>query len=251
MKTIYLSPHFDDAALSCGGLIWEQIQAGRAVEVWTICAGTPRADVQPSDFAAEMHARWQLSPEEVVASRKIEDSAAMEVLGVQARYFDLLDAIYRQQLRTDEYLYTSDEELFGGIHPGDRDNFRQLAIRLANALPDGEICLVAPLTVGNHVDHQLVRVAAEQLSVPISYYPDYPYTRTYHGSIPNLVPEGWERREISISEEGLAAWQDSAGAYISQISTFWKDEADMRKQIEIHSETFNGMTLYEYPYTGR
>jgi hypothetical protein len=61
---------------------------------------------------------------------------------------------------------------------------------------------------------------------------------------------GWEKREISISEEGLAAWQDSAGAYTSQISTFWKNEADMRRQIQIHSQSFNGMTLYEHPDTG-
>ena len=34
MRWIYLSPHFDDAVLSCGGLIWEQTHSGdlRAVQ---------------------------------------------------------------------------------------------------------------------------------------------------------------------------------------------------------------------------
>jgi len=32
-------PHFDDAVLSCGGLIWEQTQKGIPVEIWTVCAG--------------------------------------------------------------------------------------------------------------------------------------------------------------------------------------------------------------------
>ena len=36
---IYLSPHFDDAVLSCGWLIWQQAQAGQRVEIWTVCAG--------------------------------------------------------------------------------------------------------------------------------------------------------------------------------------------------------------------
>jgi hypothetical protein len=35
MRWIYLSPHLDDAALSAGGLIYEQTQAGIQVEIWT------------------------------------------------------------------------------------------------------------------------------------------------------------------------------------------------------------------------
>jgi LmbE family N-acetylglucosaminyl deacetylase len=33
MRWIYLSPHFDDAVLSCGGLIFDQAQAGTPVEI--------------------------------------------------------------------------------------------------------------------------------------------------------------------------------------------------------------------------
>jgi len=39
MRWIYISPHFDDAVLSCGGLIWEQTHKGITVEIWTVCAG--------------------------------------------------------------------------------------------------------------------------------------------------------------------------------------------------------------------
>ena len=39
MHWIYLSPHFDDAVLSCGGMIWEQVHSGETVEIWTLCAG--------------------------------------------------------------------------------------------------------------------------------------------------------------------------------------------------------------------
>ena len=41
MVRIYLSPHLDDAALSCKGSIKQQTQAGERVEVWTVCAGEP------------------------------------------------------------------------------------------------------------------------------------------------------------------------------------------------------------------
>ncbi|MBN2499463.1 MAG: PIG-L family deacetylase, partial [Anaerolineales bacterium] len=57
LKLIYLSPHLDDVALSCGGLVWEQAQAGMAVEVWSVCAGDPPPG-ELSEYARSLHARW-------------------------------------------------------------------------------------------------------------------------------------------------------------------------------------------------
>ena len=48
---VYLSPHLDDAVLSCGGLIHRQVVAGQRPLVVTIFAGTPPVDVELSDFA--------------------------------------------------------------------------------------------------------------------------------------------------------------------------------------------------------
>ena len=57
MRWIYISPHFDDAVLSCGGLIFEQARQGIPVEIWTICAG----DAPPgplSQLAQDCHVQW-------------------------------------------------------------------------------------------------------------------------------------------------------------------------------------------------
>ena len=62
MRWIYLSPHLDDIVLSCGGMVWQQVQAGDVVEIWTIFSG----DAPPgplAGFAQELHARWQTGPE--------------------------------------------------------------------------------------------------------------------------------------------------------------------------------------------
>ena len=81
MRWIYLSPHFDDAVLSCGGLIWEQAKKGKAVEIWTICAG----DAPPgllSPLARECHQLWGVpSPELLVPTRRIENLEAAVTLG--------------------------------------------------------------------------------------------------------------------------------------------------------------------------
>jgi LmbE family N-acetylglucosaminyl deacetylase len=93
---------------------------------------------------------------------------------------------------------------------------------------------VAPLAVGDHVDHQLaqeaVEAVAERSGVRLAYYEDYPYAAdpealaTALGARPALVPE-----TLPLGEADLAAKSDAAAAYASQVTSFWADEADMRQ----------------------
>ena len=242
MDIIYLSPHLDDASFSCGGLIWDQVQAGINVEVWTIFAGYP----PPGEFSlyAQVHHKvWGLTAEEVIDSRRSEDSAAMNILQVKFRYFDFPDAIYRKNPKTGEPMYTSREELFGGVHLGDHALLRRLTTLLVDSLHE-DCLLISPLTVGNHVDHQLVRMVAEMLPIQPLFYPEFPYTQEFSAAIPRLVPVGYERGSVVVSAQGLAAWQASAAAYISQISTFWASEEELGKEIVQHTDQFQGVSLW-------
>jgi LmbE family N-acetylglucosaminyl deacetylase len=83
MPWIYLSPHFDDVALSCGGLVWEQTQIGEMVSIWTVCAGEPPlGDLSP--FAKELHSRWEVG-QNAPNQRKNEDTRSCHRLGVSSR----------------------------------------------------------------------------------------------------------------------------------------------------------------------
>jgi len=57
MDWVFLSPHLDDAVLSCGGFIFELIQKGERVEICTICAGDPPPG-ELSPLAEMLHQRW-------------------------------------------------------------------------------------------------------------------------------------------------------------------------------------------------
>lgn len=243
MRWIYLSPHLDDVAFSCGGLVWEQTQAGDQVEIWSICAGEPPAG-EFSLYAQVHHKVWEVSAEEAIATRQKEDTAACKVLGAKPRYFTVPDAIYRKHPKTGEPMYTSREALFGGVDPGDEPLIRRLTVEIAQGL-SGEFVLVSPLTVGNHVDHQLVRMAAQGLGQQIWYYPDYPYTKEYMDAISSLVPVGYKRAIFPVSNPGLEAWKDSVRQFRSQISTFWESDAELGEELEIHAEKFGGVTLYK------
>jgi LmbE family N-acetylglucosaminyl deacetylase len=243
MVWVYLSPHLDDAALSCGGLIWQQVQAGDPVQVWTVFAGEPPPGPL-SLFAQVLHKRWGFTHECAVAERRREDIRAMQVLGASIQHFAVPDAVYRRHPKTNEVLYHTWDDVINGIAPGEEYLVDRLVIDLARLLP-ASATLMVPLTLGNHIDHLLTRVAAEQLHRPIRYYLDFPYVEEYAGEIPSLVPEGYQRKIHPITARGLAFWQDSVAAYASQLSSFWNDEGEMREAIVRHCEKFGGTTLWE------
>jgi LmbE family N-acetylglucosaminyl deacetylase len=170
---IYLSPHSDDAALSCGGAIARHVAAGRRVLVVTICAAAPSAGALFNALAQENHQSWGVSGAEAMARRLQEDVMAMELLGADYLWLDFLDAMYRMPEH-----YVDDPTLFGAIAPYD-----PLAVRLAATLAAmHDRCpgatLYAPLGVGNHVDHQATYMAAEALALlgrSVAFYEDAPY----------------------------------------------------------------------------
>ena len=126
MNWIYLSPHLDDVAYSCGGLVWSQTSAGDAASIWTVCAGDP-PDTDLSPHAATIHARWDLG-EDVIAKRRLEDIEACRIMGASQRHFYIPDAIYRAGLRSNsdpggierEYYYQERDVLFGPLNPGEK-----------------------------------------------------------------------------------------------------------------------------------
>ncbi len=229
---IFLSPHYDDAVLSCGGILWELAQAGHCVENWTICAGDPPSgDLAP--FAAELHARWQMEAHSV-AARAEEDQAACRAVGATWRYFKLPDCIYRWQADGTPFIHNRDD-LFDTRKPLNPAEVEQVRAWLAENLPAGSR-LVAPLTVGGHIDHRTVRAAAEGLSMRLWYYADYPYVVTEKVNLRTWLGAGWCRRRFAVSPAGVAAWQAGIACYASQISSFWKSLDEMRAAMQAYLE---------------
>jgi len=221
---IYLSPHLDDAVLSCGGRIWQQVQAGERVLVITAFAGDPSPGISLSPFARELHVRWG-SPVDAVARRRDEDLTALAYLGAEVAHWPYPDCIYRRG-PYGRFLYVGEEALWGEVHPADGKLIEGLTSRLA-ALPvkqGGEA--YAPLGVGHHVDHQILRRAADALrrirvGQALTYYEDFPYAEDPQAVQAALAGTKAEIGLVMLSEEALAAKIAAIMCYRSQISTFW------------------------------
>jgi hypothetical protein len=63
---VCLSPHLDDAALSCGGELIMARQAGLRTLVVTVCTAVPPESQSYSALAVEFHAEWGLDHAEAV-----------------------------------------------------------------------------------------------------------------------------------------------------------------------------------------
>ncbi len=112
-----------------------------------------------------------------------------------------------------------------------------------------DVQVVCPLTLGNHVDHQITRWAAEQaakdLDQALLFYADYPYAAQHPEQIIRYQQMGWECVRFDISEEGLEAWFASIAAHRSQISTFWAKDDQMQADIRAYTHLQNGLCLWK------
>lgn len=239
MRWIYLSPHLDDAALSAGGWIYDQTQAGNQVEIWTIMCGYP-ATKDLSIFAQYLHHRWGMSSaRKVVSGRRREDRNAAAILGAKTRHFDFLDCIYRQDANGD-WLYFDifvDPSL-----PGEADLPAKIASAISARLkPDDK--LICQLGIGKHVDHVTVRRAAELLGRPLHYVADIPYLFKFSKQLkPDTV--GMKKKVERVSRAGLRAWKEAVEAYESQILELFNTSKAMRGQFNQYFSKYGGMTFW-------
>jgi LmbE family N-acetylglucosaminyl deacetylase len=243
---LYLAPHLDDVVLSCGAQVFQRTQAGERILIVTVMAGSPAQAEQgrASAYIASLHARWELAGD-AAAERRAEDIAACGILGADYRHLEVPDCIYRFDPSSGAPLYTSDDDIFGNIHPAEEALAAEIAASLRALPPAAQV--VAPLGVGHHVDHLLVRAAAEQVwPAGLWYYEDYPYTEK-PGYLTRVLGDdlrAWRPAVQEITPEGLRAKYDAIWAYRSQISTFFKSREEMEAQVRGYSERLGGERLW-------
>ncbi len=183
---IFVSPHFDDIALSCGGTAARLAQMGAHCVCLTVCAAPAHDEAALTGYAQGLHGLWREASgrqKEINSVRREEEAAALRLLGLHPVWLDVPDAPYRRSA-DGEAFYTSDTELFGRVAPEERrllvpciaDEIRRVA--LENGGARGRVRVFAPLGVGRHVDHQLMFRACLRLGprYGVLFYEDYPYT---------------------------------------------------------------------------
>ncbi|APE19912.1 MULTISPECIES: PIG-L deacetylase family protein [Streptomyces] len=209
---LVLSPHLDDAVLSCGGLLgW----AGRRAPV-TVATLFTEAAPPPYTLSARQYLKQTGAgdAEELFAERRAEDRRVLERLDVAIRHVGLVDGLFRRLPRPRPgtgrlaRLLPEVAQVYptyrlhlsrGRVSPHDAETLRLVAGTVDELLPgrSGGL-LLAPLGVGGHADHVLVRTAAERSGRPVVYYSDFPYDQhagpdARFTARNGLVARAWER----------------------------------------------------------
>src|SRR5487761_1913363 len=252
-RHIYLQPHFDDAALSCGGAIRQQTRFGQRVLVITVFGGMPPQDLQPSGFARQNSQIMSLpeSPSAAVSARRIEDEAAVGSLGADVLWLDYHDAIYRGS----PAYYQSNEALFGTVSDGDHALDEELGALFLSIDERAPLAaFYAPLGVGHHVDHQLVCSAADRMAqrkLNVKFYEDFPYV-TRQGALETRQSELRITMEYELTEISgqIRDKEEAIALYRSQTPQLFGAEDNMRQALRAYSaslrRTYPGILMERY-----
>jgi LmbE family N-acetylglucosaminyl deacetylase len=224
---LFVSPHLDDVAFSCGGTFATLAQAGWQCVLLTVFT---RSIPHPTGFALACQTDKGLGPEvDYLALRRAEDTEAARHLGASAvRWLDLPEAPHRG--------YHSPAALFADLLPAD-DIGPELTALLAAMLVETSPQLVfAPQGFGLHVDHRQVMQAvraAVPVAVPVLWYRDTPYIirQPTAQPAPELPITGLAEIALPLTEAALAAKVAASQAYVSQIGFQFGDAKQVRVKL--------------------
>lgn len=225
---IVLSPHLDDAALSCGALLIHACGRTRVTVVTLFTEAPP----PPYTLSARryLHQVGAADARTLYRQRRAEDRAVLEPMGITCVHAGLTEAQFR--LRPHPVARSRWARLLpelAHIYPVYRLNIISGRIAAADAhtldeagrlirrlAGSGPGLALAPLGVGGHVDHVLVRTAAEGIGTGVVYYSDFPYNQR-HPADPafirrnGLVEARWSRR-LDAKAELVRAYRTQAHA---------------------------------------
>jgi LmbE family N-acetylglucosaminyl deacetylase len=226
---VVLSPHLDDAVLSC----WSVVAGGDAVVVVNLFAGLPDTRT-PAAWDAMCGAT---DAQEHVRQRRAEDADALSLAGRSPLDLPFVDAPYRQDTPP--------------------PSFAEIDAELTAAVPKASHVL-APAGVGRvhrlappHPDHLLARefaLALARTGMPVTLYADHPYCA--RRGWPTWITGGAGSRRVDAEwRRHLGAIEGLADVTVAEVRTLSPDEAALKlRALRRYASQFDAM-LRAYPGT--
>jgi hypothetical protein len=191
-------------------------------------AGPPPHTFSARRYLKQVGAR---SAGDLYALRRAEDRSALEHIGVTCVHVGLPEALFRRRPQPPRqavaarllpelahvYPVYRRHVIAGRVAPADAGTLREVCDVVARTVSSGPSVVLAPLGVGAHVDHVLVRTAAERSGADVIYYSDFPYNRSH-------APDGDFVRRHELAEIQWPSAEDKATLvrrYETQVSALF------------------------------
>jgi LmbE family N-acetylglucosaminyl deacetylase len=231
MPVIVLAPHLGDAVLSCGALLTYAVSRTQV----TVVTFFTEAGQAPYTWSARWHLRkaGERDAEAVYQRRRTQDRAALEPLGITCVHAGLTEARFRRRpaslgrsplarLRPEfahSYPTYRAHVTSGHVVAADAGTLREVR-EIIHRVAGSDLNLVlAPLGVGGHVDHLLVRSAALGSGSPVAFYREFPHDRRDPASDAFI---DWHGLAEATSPEPGQAKAELIRAYESQLRTLFR-----------------------------
>lgn len=175
MQHIFLSPHLDDAVVSCGGTIAKLVYQREDVLVVSIYTKNPDIKKIPKKFHKFA----------IYDQRKREDQKALNRLSVDYKWLEVEERAYRQPLLkkpADIFKINISEglEQFSNI-----TTIQTELDKLIEKYPKAKF--YAPLAIGNHFDHVEVFLASLMYMVDYAIFEKFQFYIDFYGMISTRI----------------------------------------------------------------
>lgn len=231
-ENVFISPHLDDAVLSCGELLKQLILERENVSVITIFTGYPAAN-ELSSAAKKYHSNCLLG-DDAMDVRKVEDQKAMKFLGCNYKHLNYYECLYRKT-SAGAYIYPNLDDIYHLDFDNEKTIFRAICTEMKKICKNISNVYV-PYGLGNHADHLLMRRVFDSIKKYINgkvyYYEEIPYLCYYYqngGSSDfenDLLPEIFH-----CSEESWRAKLKAIEYYKSQLHIMWNSDEERKNQL--------------------
>lgn len=237
-RVVVLSPHIDDAVLSCSGLLSALDKVAPRLVVTLYCGNPePTGPRQEPARGRGRSRRGHVAP----SVRRREDLAAMRYLGCAWVHLGFPEAIYRRSPTDGRLIYRHPRQKWTRPNVADTAHMEELFLVLRRLCANmGPRLLVSPLGVGHHVDHRICALTALRLAggqTQALFYEDFPYVAGGvagggdDSPLKALARLGLEPRRRYVVPANTTRQLKALSFYESQIEPLFGDTEGMRRAL--------------------
>lgn len=238
-RVIALSPHLDDAALSCGGLL---TSLGGVVSrlVVTIACGNPVGRENEGKGRAR-NRRGHAPP----AQRRAEDVRAMHAIDCDFVHLGFSDCVYRRSPTSGDLIYKDARSHWTVPGPDDVAHVEELFLVLRRLTQNmGRVVVLSPMSIGFHVDHAICARVAMRLAGgrnTLLFYEDFPYVAMdHHESGPDSPAAAMARLGLKATERYVVGFDvrkklELIATYDTQLNLLFEGRLDLRHKLALNT----------------
>src|SRR3989338_645415 len=200
LSYLFVSPHLDDALLSCGGLL-SYLAKKNTVTVATVFT---EAHNQQSNLSIRRFLKLSSERDSLILfqKRRKEDAGLISSLGANSVHLGFTDALYRLRPGRDwwgrkigdlNFIYPlfSWQLKRGRVSDLDKPLEEQIAHEIRRLVKEKTVIL-APTGIGRHMDHLLIRRVCEKYFPETIFWSDFPYNVRGNQFFSDLADRGYQ-----------------------------------------------------------